>query len=65
MSIDHVALPAVCLRIGEVDILRHLYVHTVYSDDIGDDFATFVSNAPIVAFFLPFFMIHDSNLRFF
>ena len=53
-----VSLPAVCLRIGEVDILRHLYVHTVYSDDIGDDFATFVSNAPIVAFFLPFF--HDS-----
>ena len=58
LGIVHVALPAVCLRIGEVDILRHLYVHAVYSDDIGDDFATFASNAPIVAFFLPFF--HDS-----
>ena len=51
-------LPGVSILAVKSTKLRHLYVHTVYSDDIGDDFATFASNAPIVAFFLPFF--HDS-----
>lgn len=35
-----------------------IFDEDLFQELIGDDFATFVSNAPIVAFFLPFF--HDS-----
>ncbi len=61
-----IPFPAVHLGIGEEYFLRNLYVYAIDRDDIGDNIAVFIFDAPVIPAFLPFLHFYDlqsQNLR--